>query len=99
MFSGEPAMKKKQPKTPAIEVKPQMTETTEAPLATSDTSKPNGADTTKPTSKKAPDSRAFALTAAAFAPGKGLATELHRTLRELGAATPQQAADALLASG
>ncbi len=48
---------------------------------------------------RAVDPRTFSLTGQEFKPGKGLATELHKALRELGAATAQQVADALLASG
>lgn len=53
------------------------------------------------TTLRAPEIRAtpIVVTELAFTPGKGFATELYAAMKTLGSATPQQAADALLASG
>src|SRR3954469_8872991 len=48
---------------------------------------------------KPPDTRTFTVTEQPFTPGKGFATELYAAMKTPGAATPQQAADAMLASG
>ena len=59
---------------------------------------PQAAATTE-RAPQSPDTRVFTVTEQAFTPGKGFATELYAAMKTLGSATPQQAADALLASG
>jgi hypothetical protein len=48
---------------------------------------------------KVPDTRVFSVTEQPFTPGKGFATELYAVMKSVEGATPQQAAEALLASG